>query len=111
MRILLYTEDKPGEVVKVLGEYPLEEIGELLGGEASEPVRVSSRLAVVPTVAGMNEGLPSFCDIARRVDRMPEPIYGPFAVVHMAMTGQLGDMTALDVTEAQGMLIPREVTR
>lgn len=102
MRVMVFRDGLPGEMKNLVGEYPLEEIGELLGGQAEEELlQLNRRLAVVRLA--QREELPVRYEVAYLGAAMA--VRGDLAVVHRAMGGDLlRDMTAYDAMDAKGMV-------
>lgn len=102
MRIMVFKGGAPGEMKNLVGEYPLEEIGELLGGQVDEKmIQLNRRLAVVRLA--QREELPVRYEVAYLGADMA--IRGDLVVVHRAMGGDLlRDMTAYDAMDAKGMV-------
>lgn len=96
---MLFRDGQRGVVIKLPGERPVEEIGELLGGGAEQwPARLSCRLALYRREDGT--GLPERYEL-HRLGRVPEPVAGDCAVVAMGPDGRMKDLTVNDVAEAQ----------
>ncbi len=89
-------------MVNLVGEYPMEEIGELLGGQADEEmIQLNRRMAAV--LRADREELPERYELTYLGTRMRTR--GDVVVVHRAMGGSmLRDMTAGDGFEAQGLV-------
>lgn len=102
MRAMVFRGGKPGEMVNLIGEYPVEEIGELLGGQADEEmIQLNRRMAAV--LRADREKLPERYAVTYL--GAPLRVKGDMVVVHRAMGGELlRDMTAGDGFEAQGLV-------
>lgn len=106
MKIMLFRDGQMGVVVKIPGERPLEEIGELLGGAVDEPLtRLSGRLALCMRADGEEEHLP-IRYAWHKLGREPEPVAGNCAVVVQGLDWKLRDITIQDVEAAQVCVRP-----
>ncbi len=99
MRVMVFRDGLSGEMVNLVGEYPMEEIGEVLGGRADEEmIQLSRRLAVV--VRADRGSLPPRYEIAYLGQRMT--VRGDCVVVRRMMGGErIRDMTAKDGDDAR----------
>lgn len=99
MRVMVFRSGEPGEMVNLIGEYPMEEIGEVLGGQADEEmIQLTRRLAVV--VRADREELPERYEIAYLGQRLT--VRGDLVVVRRMMGGErIRDMNAYDGDDAR----------
>ena len=102
MRVMVFRAGEPGEMVNLIGEYPMEELGELLGGRADEEmIQLTRRLAVV--VRADRAELPERYEIAYLGQRMT--IRGDLVVVRRKMgENRIRDMNAYDADDARRMV-------
>lgn len=102
MRVMVFRTREPGEMVNLIGEYPMEELGELLGGQADEEmIQLTRRLAVV--VRADRAELPERYEIAYLGQRMT--IRGDLVVVRRKMgENSIRDMNAYDADDARRMV-------
>lgn len=106
MKIVLFEGGNVGVVKTLPGEYPMEEIGELLGGAVEWPPQ-----KLTPALG--------LCKLERQTDKKVKYAYlrqwrglaeteGACAVVHMAADGTLRDVTNDDVKVANELVWPVE---
>jgi len=106
MKVLSFQGGRPGVITKLPGEEPLAELGELLGGEVEEPLTaLTDKLALCVLADGIERREPIRYSW-RKLGRVPQPVAGDCAVVHMGPTGLLGDMTATDMDTAEDLVRP-----
>lgn len=111
MKIMLFRDGQKGIVVKIPGERPLEEIGELLGGAVEEPLtRLTGRLALCFRADGVEERLP-IRYACHKLGREPEPVVGDCAVVVQGLDWKLRDITVRDMEAAQVCVRPAGCAR
>lgn len=102
MRVMVFRDGGPGEMVNLVGEYPMEEIGEAIGGQADEEmIQISRRLAAVLRADRVD--LPERYEIAYLGQRLT--VRGNLVVVRRMMGGdRIRDMTAYDADDARRMV-------
>lgn len=107
MRVMVFRptslfDGEPGEWVNLPGEYPMEELGELLGGRADEEmIQLTRRLALV--VRADRAELPERYEVNYLGQRMI--IRGDCVVVRRMMGGnRIRDMVVEDGSDARRML-------
>ncbi len=102
MRIVLFLDGRPGSVTVLPGEMPLEEIGELIGGEVLQPLtRLSGRLRLCVT---RREAPLPVKYTYRTMFGGEALVYGDCAVVRMGEDGMIRDVTEADVAAALQMV-------
>lgn len=100
MKIVLFEDGAAGREERILGEEPLGELEELLGG-AVELLYLDERMKLAVRTDGEENRLPIRYGL-HRLGRAVEPIAGDCAVVGMDREGRLRDMKAGDVFRANG---------
>lgn len=98
MKVLLYRDGSAGVTAKLLGDEPMEELAELLGGMV-EMAPLNERLMLVTQADAEREGKPIWYAL-HRIGREVEPISGECAIVGVGVEGRLRDISVQDVYAA-----------
>ena len=107
LRILLFEDGRPGEIMAINGENVQAELEELLGGEI-EMKRLNNRLQLVVHKDGEKLDLPMRYT-RHKPGHVPELIYGNAAVVRVGQDGQAHGITKKDAEEVNLYLHVAEV--
>jgi len=107
MEIMLFQGGEEGRVVKLSGEDPLEEIGELIGGKVEDPLTMlKPGLYLFVREDGAEERIPIKYNYHKLGHQDLRPIAGDCAAASIRMDGQILDLRDTDRVAAR-LLIRR----